>query len=52
MEGITSSLSTALSGVSNDAITAIGTVLPYALAIMAAVVVISVAIRVFKRASN
>lgn len=52
MSSVTTALSTALEGVSTDAVTAIGTVLPYALAIMAAVVVISVAIRVFKRASN
>lgn len=52
MTTITSALSTALQGVSNDALTAIGNVLPYALAIMAAIVVITIAIRVFKRASN
>lgn len=52
MTSVTGALTTALSGASNDAIDAIGAVLPYALAIMAAVVVITVAIRIFKRASK
>lgn len=49
---ITSALGTALNTASTDALTAIGNVLPYALGIMAAIVVITVAIRVFKRASR
>lgn len=52
MTSITSALGTALNTASTDALSAIGTVLPYALAIMAAVVVITVAIRIFKRASK
>lgn len=52
MTAITEALGTALGTVQTEAVAAIGTVLPYALGIMAAIVVISVAIRVFKRASN
>lgn len=52
MTSITGALGTALQTASSDAIGAIGSVLPYALTIMAAIVVITVAIRVFKRASK
>lgn len=52
MTDITTALSTALGSVSSQAISAIGDVLPAALTIMGAIVVISIAVRVFKRASN
>lgn len=52
MTAITEALTTAFGTVQTEAVTAIGSVLPYALGIMAAIVVITVAIRVFKRASN
>lgn len=52
MTGVTDAISTAVGDASSNAISAIGTVLPSALAIMGAIIVITVAIRVFKRASN
>ena len=49
---ISGAVSTALQGVQTDAINLIATVLPYALAIMGALVVVTIGIRAFKRASK
>lgn len=50
--GIVSTVGSALSTVQTDAMTMISTVLPYALAIVGAVLVITVGIRVFKKISG
>lgn len=52
MENVTSALGTALQGVSNDAMSTIGTILPYALAIVGAVLVVTIGIKVFKKISG
>lgn len=49
---ITTAVSTALATVQADALSLIATVLPYALAIMGAIVVVTIGIRAFKRASK
>lgn len=49
MEGLTTALTTAFGTVQTEATSAIGAVLPYALGILAAIIVINVAIRVFRR---
>lgn len=52
MAAITSAVSTALSTVSNDAMSLISSVLPYALTVMGAVIVVTIGIRVFKRVAG
>lgn len=52
MSGVTDALNNAMSTASSSSLEAIGSVLPYALAIMAAVIVITVAIRIFKRTAK
>lgn len=49
---IPGAVSAALATVQSDALSLIATVLPYALAIMGAIVVVTVGIRAFKRASK
>lgn len=49
---ISGAVSTALASVQNDALSLIATVIPYALAIMGAIVVVTVGIRAFKRAAK
>lgn len=49
---IPGAVSTALQTVQSDALSLIATVLPYALAIMGALVVVTIGIRAFKRASK
>lgn len=49
---IPGAVSTALATVQSDALSLIATVLPYALAIMGALVVVTIGIRAFKRASK
>lgn len=52
MEAITNAVKTALATVQSDATGLIGDVLPYALAVMGAVLVVSIGIRVFKRVTG
>ena len=47
--GVTSAVTTALSTVSTDAMSMISSVLPYALAVAGAVIVIMLGVKVFKR---
>lgn len=49
---ITTAVTTALATVQSDALALIAAVLPYALAIMGAIVVVTIGIRAFKRASK
>ena len=49
---ITSTVGTALSGVQTDAMTMISTVLPYALGILGAFIVIKLGIKAFKQVSG
>lgn len=49
MEGITTALTTALNSVGTDALSAIASVLPAALAIAGAVMVVTIGVRVFKK---
>lgn len=49
---ISSTMGTALSGVQSDVLGIIGTVLPYALTIVGAVLVVTIGIKVFKRISG
>lgn len=52
MEAITTAVKTALATVQTEAQGLIGDVLPYALAIMGAVLVVSIGIRVFKKVTG
>ena len=52
MDTITSAVQTGLFAVQNDAMALIGTVLPYGLAVMGAVLVISIGIKVFKKVTG
>lgn len=52
MEAITTAMQTAMQSVQENATDMIGTVLPYALGIMGAVIVITVGIRVFRRVTG
>lgn len=52
MEAITNAVKAALATVQSDALGLIGDVLPYALAVMGAVLVVSIGIRVFKRVTG
>lgn len=49
LDTITTSLGSALSDVSDNAMSVIASVLPYALAIVGAVLVVTIGIKVFKR---
>lgn len=52
MEGLTTAITTALGSVSTNVISAFGDVLPAALTIMGAIMVVTLAVRMFKRASK
>lgn len=52
MEGITGALTTALASVGTDALSTIASVLPTALAIVGAVMVVTIGVKVFKRIAN
>lgn len=52
MEAITTAVKTALATVQSDALGLIGDVLPYALAVMGAVLVVSIGIKVFKKVTG
>lgn len=52
MAEITEAVKTALFSVQSDAMSLIGTVLPYALGIMGGIIVITIGIRVFKRVTG
>lgn len=47
--GISTALTSSLSSIASDCITAIGGVLPYVLPVMGAIVVITVGVKLFKR---
>lgn len=49
MGTITAKVTEALASVSDDALSMIGTVLPYALAVVGAVLVVTIGIRVFRK---
>ena len=49
---IIQSLTTALSGIKDDMMSVIGTVLPYALEIVGAVLVVTIGVKVFKKISG
>lgn len=49
---VTSAVSTGLQGVQTSAMTLIGTVIPYALTVMGAVLVVTIGIKVFKKVSG
>lgn len=52
LSGLTSSLASGLKDVADTAMSAIGTVVPYALPIVGAVIVVTVGIRIFKRVAK
>lgn len=52
LSSLTTSLTSAFSTISNDAISAIGSVLPYALPVMGAMIVIGLAIKTFRKAAK
>lgn len=52
MEAITTALSTAITTIGTDAMDAIAKVLPAALPIFGAIVVVSIGLRVFKRVAG
>lgn len=52
MSTITTALTTALQSVSNNAMSVIADVLPYALTIVGAVMVVTIGIRVFKKVGS
>lgn len=52
MEAITTALSTAITTIGTDAMDAIAKVLPAALPIFGAIVVVSIGLRVFKRVTG
>lgn len=52
LSSITSSLSTGLQSVANEAMSAIGTVVPYALPIVGAVCVVTIGIRIFRKVAK
>jgi len=49
MSAVTSSLTTSLGGIGTDALSAIGAVLPIALPILGAFVVVKIGIKIFKK---
>ena len=52
MASITSAVSTGLAGVQSNAMSLIGTVLPYALTVMGAILVVGIGIKVFKKVTG
>lgn len=52
MESMLTALTTAISTIGNNAISAIGSVLPTALTIVGAVMVVTIGVKVFKKISN
>ncbi|GAH53552.1 unnamed protein product [marine sediment metagenome] len=52
MEGIITEFSTAIEGVKNDTIAMFAVVLPYALVLFGIIVVVSIAILLFKKVSG
>ena len=52
MDSITSAVSTGLAGVQSNAMSLIGTVLPYALTVMGAILVVGIGIKVFKKVTG
>ena len=52
MEAITTAIQASASEIYTNAVAMIGTVLPYALGIMGAVIVITIGIRVFRRVTG
>ena len=52
MSGITTALVSGFTTMSSDAVSAIGSVVPYALPVMGAVVVISIAIKIFRKVAK
>lgn len=52
MEGLITALTTGFGTVVGDVLSAIGTIAPVALPIMGAIIVITIAIKVFKKVSN
>ena len=52
MEAITTAVKTALATVQSDALGLIGDVIPYALAIMGAVLVVSIGVKVFRKVTG
>lgn len=52
MEAITSALTTGISSIGNDAMSAVGSVIPVALPIMGAIVVVGIGIKVFKKVTG
>lgn len=49
---VTSAVSTGLQSVQSDALSLIATVLPYALGVMGAILVVSIGIKVFKKVTG
>ena len=52
MDSLVTSLTTGFSGIADDALSAIGSIVPYALPILGAGIVIALAIRTFKKAGK
>lgn len=52
VSSVQTALSNALQSTQNDVMTTIGNILPYALAIVGAVLVVTIGIKVFKKISN
>lgn len=52
METVTTALTTAISGFADDAMGAIGSIVPVALPIMGAVLVVTIGVKVFKKIAS
>lgn len=52
ISAVTSAVNTGLGTIQSDAVSLIGTVLPYALTVMGAVLVVSIGIKVFKKVTG
>ena len=52
VSGIASAVTTGLGTIQSEAVSLIGSVLPYALAVMGAVLVVSIGIKVFKKVTG
>ena len=52
ISAVTSAVNTGLGTIQSDAVSRIGTVLPYALTVMGAVLVVSIGIKVFKKVTG
>ena len=52
MEAVTTALTTGISGIATDALTAIGSIIPVALPIAGAATVVAIGIRMFNRVGN